>query len=359
VKKHGGLRFTEVDARGNHPTPAGMKVARGSRESGYPLCGSDDLTERRGRRSLGPVMIELRNVLCPVDFSDVSRRALDHAIAIAGWFGSHLTVVHVYHVPLTAVALGSGMAPVPTEGVVLSPIDRAELLHELSAFMPVDRVAKIPLELTVAEGDPATEILAHARSADMLVMGTHGRSGLEHLVLGSTTEKLVGHAVCPLLTIPRDVADATPAAPAPFHRIVAAIDFSEASLRALRFAVSLAEEADAHLTLLHVADIPKELAQWAETSAEGRHYVEQWKEHAYSRLRALVPDEARAYCHVEERVEAGPAAREILRAARDSGAGLVVIGAHGHGVVNRMFVGSTAQHIVQQATCPVLTIRSC
>jgi nucleotide-binding universal stress UspA family protein len=69
-----------------------------------------------------------------------------------------------------------------------------------------------------------------------------------------------------------------------------------------------------------------------------------------------VPDAARTYCHVEERVETGRAYREILRLAAERHAGLIVIGAHGRGVVERMFVGSTAQHVVRRAVCPVLTI---
>jgi len=302
-------------------------------------------------------MVEIRHVLCPVDFSDFSRRTLDHAIAVAKWYGSRLTVMYVYQVPMAGLTLASGLAPAPVEGLVLSPGDREQLRQQLKAFTPAEAVKNIPVEFCVAEGDVAAEILAEAQSADMLVMGTHGRSGFEHLVLGSATEKVLRKAVCPLLTIPRAAPDATEAVPALFHHIIAAVDFSEASMHALTFALSLAEEADAHLTLLHVVDIPRELAQWADEDQEGKRHVEQWKASALTRLRAVVPDAARVYCHVEERIETGQAYREILRVAAERHAGLVVIGAHGRGIVERMFVGSTAQHIVRQAVCPVLTLR--
>lgn len=76
-----------------------------------------------------------------------------------------------------------------------------------------------------------------------------------------------------------------------------------------------------------------------------------------SRLRTLVPDAARVCCHVEERVETGRPYRQILRVATEQHAGLIVLGAYGHGALERMFFGSTAQHVVREAVCPVLTLR--
>lgn len=302
-------------------------------------------------------MIEIRHVLCPVDFSDFSRRALDHAIAVARWYGSRLTVLYVHHVAVPGIAEFAGLATGPVESPVLSPGDREQLRQQLKALTRAEALKNIPVEFCVAEGDVAVEILAAAESADMLVMGTHGRSGFEHLVLGSVTEKVFRKAMCPVLTIPRTSPDATEAVPALFHHILAGVDFSEASMHALSYALSLAEEADAHLTVLHVTEVPRELARWADEDQEGKKYVEHWRTYVLARLRPLVPDATRMYCHVGERVETGEPYREILRVAAEEHAGLIVIGAHGRGVVERMFVGSTAQHIVRQAVCPVLIIR--
>jgi nucleotide-binding universal stress UspA family protein len=204
----------------------------------------------------------------------------------------------------------------------------------------------------------ASEILAESDAADFVVLGTHGRSGFEHLMLGSVAEKVLRRAACPVLTIPRAATGATGAVPGMFHRILVGVDFSEASLRALEYALSLAEEADAHLTVLRVVEIPGELAEWAKDSGEGQGYVERWKAAAFTRLRGVVPDAAREFCHVEERVEAGQPYREILRIAAADDAGLIVVGAQGHGVLDRMFFGSTAHHVVRQASCPVLTLRA-
>lgn len=302
-------------------------------------------------------MIEIRRILCPVDFSDLSRRALDHAIAVAKWYGSHLTVLYVYHVPTAGMALSSLPIAPAAETVALFSADREHFRQQLKGFAPADALTNVPVEYVVAEGDVATEVLAEAKSAEMVVLGTHGRSGFEHLILGSVAEKVVRKARCPVMTIPPAAADATKAVPALFHHIVAGIDFSDASLHALKYALSLAEEADAHLTVLRVVEVPRELAQWAAESEEGKGYVERWKTSAWTHLRDLVPDDARVYCHVEERVETGQPYRELLRVAAEQAAGLIVIGAHGHGMLDRMFFGSTAQHVVRQAACPVLTLR--
>ena len=135
------------------------------------------------------------------------------------------------------------------------------------------------------------------------------------------------------------------------------MDFSEASLHALRFARSLAAEADAGLTLLHVIDLSPELEAWMAGSEQGRVQLEEWRRVALGRLRDLLTDEDRARGHVDERVETGRVHRQVLRVAAERGAGLIVVGAHGRGVVERMFAGSTAQHVAREATCPVLVFR--
>jgi nucleotide-binding universal stress UspA family protein len=243
------------------------------------------------------------------------------------------------------------------DSLVLSAADREALRQQLRAFAPAEATRDIPLDCCVAEGNVVAEILAEAASADMIVMGTHGRSGFEHLVLGSVTEKVLRKAACPLLTIPRDASGATGAVPRLFHRIVAAVDFSDVSMRALAHAVSLAEEADAHLTVMHVIHVPEQIALWLERG-DAVSPIREMTAAAERRLKSAVADTIRAYCHVADRVEVGEPYREILRLADEQRADLIVLGAHGQGVVERMFVGSTTQQVVRHAACPVLTVRN-
>jgi nucleotide-binding universal stress UspA family protein len=275
-------------------------------------------------------MVDIRHVLCAVDFSECSRRALNHAIVVAKWYGARLSVLHVHPV---------SRPPLAASAAVLSPADHAELLAQLRALVP-DRVrGVVPVEFLVLEGHAAEEILAAAEDADLVVLGTHGRSGLEHMVLGSVAENVVRKAACPVMTIPRAAPDATDAVPDLFHHIVAGVDGSDASLDALAFAVSLAEEADAHLTLVRVVEIARDADDWG-------------------RLHSLIPDDVGRYCHVHERVQTGRSADEILRVAAEQQAGLIVVGAPGHNLVERLSFGSTTPRLLRQATCPVLTVRA-
>jgi nucleotide-binding universal stress UspA family protein len=212
------------------------------------------------------------------------------------------------------------------------------------------------IEPRAAEGDPAREILAEAASADLIVMGTHGRSGFERFVLGSVAETVVRKAPCSVLTIPLTAHDAAGSVPMVFRRIVAAVDFSEVAMEGLRHAAALAAEADAHLTVMHVIEVPEHLALWIDR-VDGISHVRAWADAAQAHMRAAVGPNTREYAHVEQRVETGRAYREILRVADEQQADLIVIGAHGHGVIEQMFVGSTTQHVVRRATCPVLVVR--
>lgn len=304
-------------------------------------------------------MIEIRRILCPIDFSDFSRHALDHAVAIARWYDSTVTLLHVQ--PILPVVAHSPAAAIPTP-VALTPQAREALLASMRRFADTEVGSSVPLEMEIAEGDVDTEILAASKGTDMLVMGTHGRSGFERLVLGSVTEKVLRKAECPVLSVPRRISDVVPAPSVLFKRVVCAIDFSDCSIHALNYAMSIAQEADARLTVLHVVETPPTaLLDTHETVRGGPHSLQEFihaaEEERRERLEAAVPDAVRSYCDVETVMAVGKPYREILRVAQERDSDLIVIGIHGRGATDLLFFGSTAQHVVRQATCPVLTLR--
>jgi nucleotide-binding universal stress UspA family protein len=195
-------------------------------------------------------------------------------------------------------------------------------------------------------------------------MGTHGRSGFDRLVLGSVTEKVLRKAECPVLTVPAHAPETVPATPVMFKRVLCSIDFSDSSMHALNYAMSLAQEADARLTVLHVMmyDLEVEAPEMYETVLADRRltvadYRSRCEEYCRQRLQTAVPEAVRAYCAVETLLATGKPYREILRVAAEQQADLIVMGVHGRGAANLMAFGSTTQHVVRQATCPVLTLR--
>jgi nucleotide-binding universal stress UspA family protein len=299
-------------------------------------------------------MTTIMRILCPIDFSEFSRHAADHAFAVARWYGATVTGLHVTPlVPASLPPAGDGLSP----SFVFSADDRRRLTADLGAFLR-ESAADLPIEAKVIEGNVAGQIVRVAEDlpADLLVMGTHGRSGFERLLLGSVTEKLLRRAPCPLLTVPRRTPDAVPI-PVLFRRILCPVDFSPSSLKALAFAESLAKEADAHLTVMHVLEPASVFEPVVMGGPGGPPPDRDARVAARRRLAEAIAPEARVYSHVGEVVVSGKPYREILREAQELQVDLIVLGAHSLRVGALAF-GSTANHVVSGAARPVLTLRA-
>lgn len=298
----------------------------------------------------GRKMIEIDRILCPIDFSDSSRHALSHAAALARWYESQLVVLHVSEVFMVPAVLPGNPAP------VIGPyISRDAIVGGLEEFTAPLKASGVPFEIEIEEGTVAHTIVDSAarRSADLLVMGTHGRGGFEHLILGSVTEKVLRKAPCPLLVVPPATAEAAPNVH--FQRILCPVDFGPSAMKALKYALSLAQEADATLTLLHVLEpIPGETSGTRDMEA----FLAEREGTMRHELRGAVPAEARDWCKPVEVIASGKAYKEILRVAHETSADLIVMGVAGRGALDRMFFGSTTNHVVRHAECPVLTLRA-
>jgi nucleotide-binding universal stress UspA family protein len=301
-------------------------------------------------------MIGIRRILCPTDFSDPARHALDHAKALAQQYEAELTLLHV-------VSFAQLPAPTfpPYYGYrgVQAPKVRDDLIRELEQLASVSRSEGLQTRLLLQDGEVAKRILEQARemSADLVVLGTHGSSGFERLVLGSVTEKVLRTAPCPVLTVPPRVAS-VPAQPLSYKTIVCGTDFSEASDRAVQYALLLAQEEDARLILLHVIEFVPEQASADIGLVNLSAYQEGVEQRARERLRRVVSDEARNWCTAEERVLRGKPYVEILGVAEQEGADIIVLGVQGRNPLDLMLFGSTTNQVVRRAGCPVLTIRT-
>jgi len=298
-------------------------------------------------------MVSIQRILCPVDFSEASEHAAAHALALARAFHASITALHVRgRLPVSVYDLRS-----TSEGV-----DELERLRQ-DTRQCFAQGADVPVETLVEIGQPDRHILrrAGALGADLIVMGTHGTSGFEHLMLGSVTERVLRAAACPVLTVPpRAQATST----LPFRRVLCAIDFSEPSLAGLDLARAVADDAAATLTMVHVIEWPweeppapegRELPPpQAAALAEYRRYLEC---SAAARLRSLVPSAPPRGLSPSTRVVHGKPWVEILRLADSVGADLIVMGVHGRNAADVMLFGSTTNQVVRRATCPVLTLR--
>ncbi len=302
----------------------------------------------------------LRRILCPLDFSDVSAHALEHAAGLAARSGARITALHVFHplMPRTGLpGLDAATVEVADPGYKQTQHDR------VTAACAPARAAGVGVDVVVTGGEPVHGILAQAATdaADLIVIGTHGTSGVQHLIVGSVAEKVLRRAVCPVLTVPPRVGTANSGT---FTRVLCAVDFSDCSLAAAAAAAALSAEAGASLTLLHVLEWPwhepptPQMAgvppAQAQALADYRRYLET---SAVERLTALAASSAPGLA-VATTVRYGKPYGELLDVARETGADLIVLGVRGRSVLDVGFFGSTANQVVRRAGCPVLTIRA-
>jgi nucleotide-binding universal stress UspA family protein len=298
-------------------------------------------------------VVEIRRILCPTDFSDISRQALEHAVVIARWYESQITALHVGN-PM--IVLGT-FAPVPPAASEIIPgeSNQQRLEEQLRAWLAPATAVGLRTHVIVDQGNPARCILDHARTlpADLIVIGTHGQSGFERLVLGSVTEKVLRKAACPAMTVPPHAAGASRF---PFTHVLCAVDFSDSSIAALQFAFSLAQESNARMTLLHVFEWPSDEAS-ARRVLETSEFHRQWEAETREKLEGLIPAEVRNWCTPASKLAFGKAYQQILNLAANEQVDLIVMGVRGRNPVDLMLFGSTTNQVVRQAGCPVLTLR--
>ncbi|MGH9681020.1 MAG: universal stress protein [Candidatus Acidiferrales bacterium] len=287
--------------------------------------------------------ISLKNILYATDFSPAAEAALPYAIGIAKQYGGKVYGLHV-RFPATYPVVGPEAMPQIIEAAEQQAKEEAQQLH--------DMLAGVPHEVSVGEGDIWTMIsdIVREQKTDLLVIGTHGRTGVSRVLLGSVAEEIFRRAMCPVLTVGPRVSRNTERR-LEMKEILYAIDFSPESISALPYALSLAQEHQAHLTLLHVVSPPKvgELV-----------HAEQFAESTKRQMQSLIPAEAQSWCEPGYRVEHGPEAEKILEVANALGADLIVLGVRGAEAAmgaTTHIAQSIAHGVVTQASCPVLTVR--
>ena len=299
-------------------------------------------------------MVRFTRILYPTDLSAEAAPALAYAASLARWYKASLTVLHVVptldaiQVPPEALGESTHVAYPPSQDAIVADMRRT---------LTLDRFDGLDLDVCVETGDPDRVIVdqALARGASLVVMGTHGRRGFDRLFHGAVAERVLRRAPCPVLMIPPHV---TPAPEDPiFTRILCPIDFSPASHQAFGFALDLASQSNGAVTAFHVLE-------WMaddDPAPYGPFNVAAYRGHleadAEARLTTLADSEPHPWCEVTPVVATGRSHREILAQAEALDANLIVMGSQGRGGMGGVFFGSTTQHVVRAAECPVLVVR--
>jgi nucleotide-binding universal stress UspA family protein len=290
--------------------------------------------------------ITVKNILFLTDFSEPSGAALPFASAIARTYGS---VVHALHVLLPSAY--TYMTPEMATTFLDNEEDRARAeMQRVEAELMGQ-----PRETIIERGGAVWPVLSEVlkeREIDLIVLGTHGRTGVQKLLLGSSAEEVFRRARVPVMTIGPAVRNGAHSG-GRFRCVLFATDFNAVSTVAAAYAVSLAQENQARLVLLHVLPKPRQ-------GKTGRSRDLSVAE-AMHQLQELMSPEAELWCRPEAMVQHGDPAEQILAAASQCGADLIVLGVRGldglAGVRTRV-ERATAYQVVVHAPCPVLTVRS-
>jgi len=293
-------------------------------------------------------MLKIERILCPMDFSEFSVRAYDYAQSLAEHYGARLFVEHVVQ-PLTTTY---PYYPFPdaVNDVYWSVSEHVQ--EQLRELVKGRTRNGIHPEFVVERGAISEAILSFSEkeSVDLIVMGTHGRQGVDHLTMGSVAEKVLRKARCPVLAVRRPAHDFVIPGhepdPVELHRILFCTDFSEHSNHALGYAISLATEYNAELLLLHVLE---RLPESEEIDKETAKIVQ--------RLEGPIPSEARNWCTIKCKVRVGRPYQEIIQLALESRTDLVIMGVRGRSALDLALFGSTTHRVLQLGPCPVLAVR--
>lgn len=290
---------------------------------------------------LETTLIRLREILVATDFSKEATEALKIAAWLARRFHSGLHVLYA-ETPRMVYALGSGvLAP------SLQKIDRENaqaLLHKYLVKIPEARIVRHEELVLFGPAAEAIRCAVEARGIDLVVVGSHGRSGLRKVLLGSVAEAAVRHVQCPVLIVGPNCVRRS----GPLKSMLFATGLRAGSLRTAQYATSIALESGAALTVVHVLGA---------SAKEGQESSETAARTAVKELSRLVPNDTELKKRVHFEITSGERVEEILRIAQKSRSGLIVMGVREHGVLAHHAPQATLSGVVRGARCPVLAVR--
>ena len=284
--------------------------------------------------------LEIRNILVATDFSASAHQALQAATAIAGLYGSGLLLAHARF--LSNFSAGEGM--IPAEFLIDQLAEDKKQMQDLVASQP--GLAKLRLDTVVEYGDTVTlvEKLVRKNKIDLVVVGSHGSSGLERLVLGSVAESVAYTIKPPVLIMGPHAHNESD----PFKSIVFATDLATTGLRPAQYACSLTERFRSQLLVVHVVEKP--LSTFAiQSNLENRLLRE---------MRELLPNDADLACHPQFRIEYGKPGDEIAEAVRSVAASLLIVGVRSKGDLVDHLPWLTLSRMIHEAGCGVLVVRN-
>jgi nucleotide-binding universal stress UspA family protein len=307
---------------------------------------------KRQKRRDNAMRVQFKNILCATDFSDFSNHTISYGVALAKEFEAKLFVSHVIDLSSVAIYGEFQLDPVGQQNRIMEDADAQ--LKELTGDQPIS------WEPLITVGKPADEIsrVVEEKDIDLVITATRGRSGLKRIILGSVTERLMRTLTCPLLVVnsPEHKFVSTADPVIQIEKILVGCDFSPDSGQALKHALSLAQEFQAELHLVHVIEPPAQPGLHKEDKPVLEEMQQNYQDLLIRKLKEMVPAEARYWCTPQTGLLEGQPYEEIVTYAESKDIDMIVLGVRGHGLVKTLFLGSTTDRVVRRSPCPVLSV---
>ena len=292
------------------------------------------------RQELAKTVVSFQHILVATDFSHEARLALDYALAIARSFQSQVHLVHAIPTGLLQYVAPEGAEDVIRQARQFAGQEMQRLVNDAGCSGKVQEII-----LSGASVWPLLEEFIREHSIDLLVVGTHGRTGTKRQLLGPVAEEAFRLAACPVLTV------GTPKQPAPqrnFRNVLLATNFKPQAEYATQFAYALERELKSHMHVLHVVEDQRDLP------VGGRDIV---CEFMVTRMRKGMPLSCVGRCEPSFHVRFGNAGEQIVKFAGEEQPDLIVLGMRSGKDVAGKLPSAIAYKVACQAECPVLTIR--
>ena len=282
--------------------------------------------------------LSIRNILVPIDFSAISIEAIATAKRLAKHFDATTHVVHVNQFT-TPAAVVAAQSKAVAKRTGLSPREERPLIRGAAPFHDICR-------------------LAHEIPADLMLMPTHGYTGLSHIFLGSTAERVVQHSPCPVFVVRPKEQRSRIAPQLRIKRIVVPVDFSGCSREGLNYAIGFANEFGANITLLHATYLGHIYSSDGMVLYDLQGLQETARESAEQQMRELVRTVNFGRIKFETVLTSGSPALDICSFAKDHDVDLIVTSTHGFTGLKHALIGSVAERVVRHAPCSVLVVPS-
>ncbi|MBW2654449.1 MAG: universal stress protein [Deltaproteobacteria bacterium] len=283
--------------------------------------------------------IKPKKIMCTIDFSDFTNSILSYGKSLASEFGSTLYLCHIVSGALMVSSFGHSH-------IAYTDIKDDRIQHARDRLKKIAETSDIDCDIIVSYGHAADEIDQAARknNVDMIIAATHGGSGVKRFLIGSVTDRLVKILSCPLLILHAQenhlISDVEENIK--LKRILVGCDFSPDSELAFDYALSLAQEFQTQLYLAHV------------TLKKKNSLSSRLEEQLFS----MVPEESRNWCTPVTILLEGQPYKKLIDYAVQKKVNMIVLGVHGHSLLEQFLVGSTTDRVISRASCPVLVVRT-